>query len=192
MPLSSLAFRMPGAFYTVPTSIFIRTLSITGIRPTSELFTTSLAPTGDYRQLAYFYAMVSFFTQVTKSQTDLQHLYYARRASIRAQCELIGSIYEKSLVRKDITGAIASDAAAAAKAKKEAAKDGSAESNGKGDSKAKKEAAEAAKDKAVESADVGKIVSLIATDSTQVSNVALMVTVSCSFPFQPFPLLYVY
>lgn len=68
---------------------------------------------------------------------------------MRIQSELTASIYEKALVRKDITGVIASDVS-------KKSKKGNADKSG------------AEQDKAVQSADVGKIVSLIATDATKV------------------------
>jgi hypothetical protein len=132
-----------------------------GFQPTSVMFTTQMVP-GDSRQMAYVYATIAFLCQLVKAQTDLQHLYYSRRASTRTQSQLIGSIYEKTLVRKDITGVIASDAKKA---------------------KGKEKDDEAASDNAVASADVGKIVSLIATDATQCSNVANVLTVSCAVPY---------
>ena len=66
----------------------------------------------------------------------------------------------EELGAEDITGAVASDAASAAKSKKT------------GDGK------EQAQDKAVQSADVGKIVSLIATDSPQIAQLVTFLTVS--------------
>lgn len=150
---------MPRAFYSVPSEILTRGSALIGLQA-QPLFTTTAAPGGDFRQLAYFYTTIAFLCQITRSQTELQQLYYARRAAIRAQSEMIGSIYEKSLVRKDITGAVASDAASAAKSKKT------------GDGK------EQAQDKAVQSADVGKIVSLIATDSPQIAQLVTFLTVS--------------
>lgn len=164
--MHSLALALPDAYYAYPARFLHSATAFLGFAPTSALYTFSTAmatpSTGgqrDARQMAYFYATVSFICGLVKAQTDLQHLYFSRRAAVRTQSELIGSIYEKSLVRKDITGAIASDAKSK-KAGKDGKKDGKEE------------------DKAVESADVGKIVSLIATDATQCSNVANMLTVS--------------
>lgn len=153
---------MPDVYYTVPSAIFSHSASFFGISP-PPLFQSqsSSNPSVDPRQMAYFYATISFLFGLIKAQSDLQHLYYSRRAAVRAQSELIGSIYEKSLVRKDITGSVASDAL------KKATK-------GSKDTKDKDKDA----DKGVASADVGKIVSLIATDATQCANVANMLTVS--------------
>lgn len=168
---------MPTAYYTIPANLLFATVSFIGFQPSlpglfsanAETLMHNGKPGVDYRRLAYFYTTLSFLAQIIRSQTELQHLYYARRADVRVQCELIGSIYEKSLVRRDITGAIASDAKAMA-----ASKDG--------DTKAKIEA-DNAKDAAVASADVGKIVSLIATDASQCSSATTSLTVSGHYRF---------
>ncbi|KAF8318510.1 P-loop containing nucleoside triphosphate hydrolase protein [Clavulina sp. PMI_390] len=150
LPLRFVALSLPQTFYAIPAHLINSATLAIGIQPSSALFLTPMRA-GDSRQMAYFYATIAFIFQLVKAQTSLQHLYHSRRASVRMQSELVGCIYEKSLVRKDITGAIASDA------KKQ--KSG--------------EAAEAAKDAAVESADVGKIVSLIATDASECASIAL-------------------
>lgn len=157
LPLRSIALALPQAYYTLPARLVSTTSEALGIQP-SVIFTTTMTP-GDNRQMAYFYATIAFFCQLLRAQSNLQHLYYSRRASIRAQSELIGSIYEKTLVRKDITGVVASDAVKRAK--------------GKGDN-------DGAKIQAVQSADVGKIVSLIATDATSSADAANTFTVSTS------------
>lgn len=164
-PMHSLALALPDAYYAFPARVIQSTLTFLDCASTSTVHNFSAAmaasPTDgqrNARQMAYFYGTVSFFCALVKAQTDLQHLYFGRRATQRAQSELMGSIYEKSLVRKDITGAIASDA-------KKRTKKGS-----------KEEAKEA--DKPVESADVGKIVTLISTDSGQVAVVGTALSVS--------------
>ena len=159
LPLRSIALALPDVFFTVPAHAIATINDAIGFRPTSAVFTTAMVP-GDSRQIAYVYATISFLCQLLKAQTDLQHLYYSRRASTRTQSELIGSIYEKTLVRKDITGTIASDAK---KAKNKA-----------GGKKAEETSGET-----VASADVGKIVSLITTDASQCSGVATILAVRC-------------
>lgn len=163
-PLRSVALALPDVFFTIPARAIASMNVAMGFQPTSVMFTTEMVP-GDNRQMAYVYATIAFLCQLIKAQTDLQHLYFARRACTRIQSQLIGSIYEKTLTRKDITGVIASDAK---KAKGKA-------SDKKGD--------ETYSDKAVASADVGKIVSLIATDATQCSNVANVLMVSCAVAY---------
>lgn len=157
LPLRFVALALPDVFFTIPARAISSVSGALGFQPTSAMFTTVMVA-GDSRQMAYVYATISFLCQLVKAQTDLQHLYYARRASTRTQSQLIGSIYEKTLVRKDITGAIASDAKT------------------KGKAGSKKEG-DPTSDKAMASADVGKIVSLISTDASQCSNVPNILTV---------------
>ncbi|CAE6476012.1 unnamed protein product [Rhizoctonia solani] len=108
------------------------------------------------RSDAYFFAIAAFVCQLIKSQSDLQHLYFSRRASVRVKGELVASVYEKALKRKDVTGAV----------QKNQEKD----VKGKGKGKAAKP--EDPQDSS--SADVGKIVSLIAADSERVSRFVSM------------------
>lgn len=70
--------------------------------PTSNdttMFRASEGVSAEKRKLAYFYALIGFVFTLVKSQSDLQHLYIGRRASVRCQGELVASIYEKTLVR---------------------------------------------------------------------------------------------
>ncbi|KAG8738112.1 hypothetical protein FRC10_007279 [Ceratobasidium sp. 414] len=128
-------------------SVFLPTLLRTSA---SNTFSTATA--GSSRALqrsdAYFFAIAACVCQIIKSQSDLQHLYFSRRASVRVKGELVASVYEKALKRKDVTGAV----------QKGKEKD----TKGKG-----KDKEDAPQDSS--SADVGKIVSLIAADSDRVS-----------------------
>ncbi|CAE6396795.1 unnamed protein product [Rhizoctonia solani] len=106
------------------------------------------------RSDAYFFAIAAFVCQIIKSQSDLQHLYFSRRASVRVKGELVASVYEKALKRKDVTGAVQKNQEKDVKGKgKEAKPDAPQDSS---------------------SADVGKIVSLIAADSERVSRFVSM------------------
>ncbi|KAG8707736.1 hypothetical protein FRC08_000320 [Ceratobasidium sp. 394] len=105
------------------------------------------------RSDAYLFAIAAFICQLVKSQSELQHLYFARRAAVRIRGELIASVYEKALRHKDITGTVQKDDAKAGQ--------------GKGTGKGKKGDGGAPQDPA--SADVGKIVSLVSTDSMKVA-----------------------
>lgn len=62
------------------------------------------------RQKAYIFALLSFLTQLIKSEIELQMSYAGRRATLRAKTEAIGSIYEKALKRIDTSGAIGATA----------------------------------------------------------------------------------
>ncbi|KAG8716744.1 hypothetical protein FRC09_015283 [Ceratobasidium sp. 395] len=97
------------------------------------------------RSDAYFLALALCICQLLKSQALLQHLYFGRRASVRIKAELVGSIYEKALRRKDVLGSVE-------KKPKGKGKDGAEGPGGGG-----------------ESADAGKIVSLIAADAEWVA-----------------------
>jgi ABC-type multidrug transport system fused ATPase/permease subunit len=113
------------------------------------------------RSDAYFFAIAAFVCQLIKSQSDLQHLYFSRRASVRVKGELVASVYEKALKRKDITGAV------------QKGKDKDVKGKGKD------EKPDAPQDSS--SADVGKIVSLIASDADRVSRFVSLGPVSFSF-----------
>ncbi|KEP50340.1 multidrug resistance-associated ABC transporter [Rhizoctonia solani 123E] len=134
-------------------SIFLPTL----IR-TSGSGDVSANTTGSPRTLqrsdAYFFAIAAFVCQLIKSQSDLQHLYFSRRASVRVKGELVASVYEKALKRKDVTGTVQKNQEKDVKGKGKEAKP------------------EAPQDSS--SADVGKIVSLIAADSERVSRFVSM------------------
>ncbi|KAG9076065.1 hypothetical protein FRC06_009731, partial [Ceratobasidium sp. 370] len=53
---------------------------------------------------AYFFAFALFLCQLIKAQSELQHLYFSQRATIRIDGELVASVYEKILRRKDTSG----------------------------------------------------------------------------------------
>ncbi|KAJ1301639.1 hypothetical protein OPQ81_008884 [Rhizoctonia solani] len=135
-------------------SIFLPTL----MRTSGGSSEVSIDMAGSARKLqrsdAYFFAIAAFVCQLIKSQSDLQHLYFSRRASVRVKGELVASVYEKALKRKDVTGAVQKNQEKDVKGKgKEAKPDAPQDSS---------------------SADVGKIVSLIAADSERVSRFVSM------------------
>ncbi|PWN50944.1 P-loop containing nucleoside triphosphate hydrolase protein [Violaceomyces palustris] len=102
-------------------------------------------------ETAYLFAIFAFVCAVLKSQLDLQHLYYGRRASVRVKSMLVSTLYEKALRKKDISGVINQKEGQGAEGKKD-------------DQSAKKGA-----ETDLASADVGKIVSLMAGDAQRVS-----------------------
>jgi ABC-type multidrug transport system fused ATPase/permease subunit len=124
----------------------------------------SATSTGSQRTLqrsdAYFFAIAACVCQLIKSQSDLQHLYFSRRASVRVKGELVASVYEKALKRKDVTGAVQKDQGKDPKGKGKEDKEGAPQDSS--------------------SADVGKIVSLIAADSDRVSRFVSLGPVSFS------------
>ncbi|KAI0332219.1 multidrug resistance-associated ABC transporter [Cubamyces sp. BRFM 1775] len=97
---------------------------------------------------AFVYAFLAFASSLCKAQADVQHLWLGRRASTRIRQELMTSIYDKALKRKDFSGAV--DKGAEEKGTGTAEQQG-----GAGDLKA--------------NAGIGKIVNLMATDANRVS-----------------------
>lgn len=109
------------------------------------------ASTGATRTLqrsdAYFFAVLLCICQLIKSQSDLQHLYFSRRATIRIDGELVASVYEKILRHKDVSGVTQS----------------------KKDSKGKGNEAQAGPPQPPSSGDAGRIISLISLDAHRLS-----------------------
>ncbi len=90
------------------------------------------------RALAFVYAFAAYVCSMVRAQTDLQHLFFGRRAGSRVRSELMVAVYDKALKKKDFSGA------------------------------ANKE--EGADDTQSSSADSGKILNLMSSDITLVSN----------------------
>ncbi|CAE6437640.1 unnamed protein product [Rhizoctonia solani] len=135
-------------------SVFLPTLIATSGSSGQVTVNTTGPPRTLQRSDAYFFAIAAFVCQLIKSQSDLQHLYFSRRASVRVRGEVVASIYEKALKRKDVTGAVQKNQEKDVKGKgKEAKPDAPQDSS---------------------SADVGKIVSLIAADAERVARFVSM------------------
>jgi ABC-type multidrug transport system fused ATPase/permease subunit len=118
----------------------------------------------EIRARAYVYAILAFCASIIKAQSDLQHLWYGRRASVRIRSELMAAIFDKSLKRKDFSGSV----------DKNKDKDKEEDGKGKGKGKAKDAAKKADQQKA--GADVGKIVNLMSSDAGRISNTASALT----------------
>lgn len=117
-------------------------------------------PTPERRALAYIFACLAFASTVLKAESDVQHLWYGRRAAVRIRSELMSAIYDKALKRKDFSGVVNKDN------KDSKGKDGDTK---KKETKAEKKAKETADDPKA-GADIGKIVNLMAGDANRVSN----------------------
>ncbi|KAI0672246.1 multidrug resistance-associated ABC transporter [Trametes maxima] len=102
------------------------------------------------RALAFLYAFLAFASSLCKAQMDVQHLWFGRRACTRIRSELMASIYDKALKRKDFSGIVN---------KEETAK-GPKGAEKKPDAKA---------DDPKAGADIGKIVNLMAGDANRIS-----------------------
>lgn len=138
---------------------------------------------------AYLFALFSLVASILKSQADLQHLFYGRRANVRIRAQLIGSIYDKALRTKDMNGVLG------------AGGNGSASSASPDEKKSKKkdsleiETTQAKKGPAPSSspaepsasrndASIGKIVSLAAVDAMRISQQVAGAYMLYSAPFE--------
>ena len=114
-------------------------------------------------------------------QTDLQHLWFSRRASNRVTSELMASIYEKALRRKDYSGVVADKEKDDKEKDKEKDKKLTPEEQKKKKEEEAKKKKEEAKVKAGDpnskkpNADVGKIVNLMSSDVMQISMMFIFV-----------------
>ncbi|KAG8739619.1 hypothetical protein FRC10_005390 [Ceratobasidium sp. 414] len=101
------------ALYSNPTSASpLSTLDTYATYSIDTILSFSPTTTSPTRPLqrsdAYFLALAACIFQLVKSQAALQHLYFGRRASVRIKAELVASIYEKALRRKDVLGSVVS------------------------------------------------------------------------------------
>lgn len=94
------------------------------------------------RALAFVYAFAAFVCGMLRAQADLQHLFFGRRAGTRVRSELMVAVYDKALKRKDFSGAASKQ----------------------------DEEEDAQTTKAPDTADSGKILNLMSSDVTLVSN----------------------
>ncbi|KAJ1031099.1 hypothetical protein NDA18_002318 [Ustilago nuda] len=120
------------------------------------------------KKRAFLYAVFALLASVIKTQTDLQHLYFSRRAGVRIKSELTLAIYDKALRRKDISGSLQSTTSTA---DAQQATDDTAKPHGKDETSAKKETKKM-QDDDKSSASVGKVVNLIFLDGPHSSVLA--------------------
>lgn len=116
------------------------------------------------KKRAFVFALLALLASAIKTQTDLQHLYYSRRASVRIKSELTLAIYEKALRRKDVSGSTLNATSTAE----------TQPTDNKDDGKTPKDADSAKKGTATaddddSAASVGKVVNLMSTDANYVS-----------------------
>ncbi|KAF8345519.1 multidrug resistance-associated ABC transporter [Amanita rubescens] len=137
-------------------------------------------PNRETRSKAYIYAFLSFACSIARSQCELQHLWFGRRAATRIRSELMSAIYDKALKRKDYSGVVD-------KRKQKEEQDNKAwQSLSKKERKArKKEKKKAEKAEDVKAgADIGKIVNLMAGDANKVSNTLAAMYMIYGAPFE--------
>ncbi|KAI1792466.1 multidrug resistance-associated ABC transporter [Ganoderma leucocontextum] len=132
---------------------------------------TNGPPDPEKRALAFLYAFLAFVSAMCKAQADVQHLWYGRRACTRIRTELMSSIYDKALKRKDFSGIVDKDAAAQ--------KTGAGKAGGKGKEDAKGDDPKAG-------ADVGKIVNLMAGDANRIAMTCSAMYFVYGAPFEIF------
>ncbi|KIJ90780.1 hypothetical protein K443DRAFT_14955 [Laccaria amethystina LaAM-08-1] len=109
----------------------------------------------------HIYAFLAFTCTILKAQGDVQHLWYARRASTRIISELMAAMYDKVLKRREFSGVVI-------KGEKGKGKDKTTtDDNGKRKHKREKEKASKADDRKA-GTDVGKIVNAMAGDANRV------------------------
>lgn len=118
------------------------------------------------KSTAYLYAVLSLAAMIFKSQADLQHLFYGRRATVRIRGQLIASIYEKALRTRDMNGSLSGT-------KQAGEGDGNADDKpakpSQGDSTAPSKAAATPTSSTNDDANIGKVVSLAAVDSIRIA-----------------------
>lgn len=61
-------------------------------------------PDPKLRSTGYIYALLSFAALLSKAESDVQHLWFSRRAATRVKMELMAAVYMKALQRKDFSG----------------------------------------------------------------------------------------
>jgi hypothetical protein len=133
--------------------------AVNGIFSSFSSFSPSLVLSNrDVRAQAYVYAFLTFLASVCKAQADVNHLWYGRRAASRMRSEVMASIYQKALKRKDFSGSVDKN-----------------KDKGNGNDKGKDPASNIKDDKPdpeklQANADIGKIVNLMSADANKVAN----------------------
>ncbi|KAF8812935.1 multidrug resistance-associated ABC transporter [Phlegmacium glaucopus] len=133
-------------------------------------------PTPESRTKAYIYAFLAFMCTLLKAQADVQHLWFGRRAATRIRSELMASIYDKALKRKDFSGITNKD-------KQEETANNNSKPKNKAQEKEEKERAAKADDPKA-GADVGKIVNLMAGDANRIAQTASALYFLYGAPFE--------
>lgn len=118
----------------------------------NQILTAFDSPDREARSRGYIYACLAFICLITKAQFDAQHLYFGRRAAARTRLELMASVYDKALKRRDLSGTFSSTTDEKARGKQKSTEK----------TRGKKE------DKSA-GADIGKVVNLMSGDSNRVS-----------------------
>lgn len=126
------------------------------------------------KKRAFLFAFFALLASVIKTQSDLQHLYYSRRAGVRIKSELTLAIYDKALRRKDISGSLQSASSSTL-----------TQVSDKGDKvKDQKPNQNKDDDEDKSSASVGKVVNLMASDTNQIANTVTTLYMGYAAPIE--------
>ncbi|KAF9447375.1 hypothetical protein P691DRAFT_782489 [Macrolepiota fuliginosa MF-IS2] len=123
-------------------------------------------PTRANKSKAYVYAFLAFACTLAKAQIDVQHLWLGRRAGTRVRSELMASIYDKALKRKDYSGVV--DNTKDKKIEGDEGPDENGHKQAKKNVASGKEAQKEGADDPKAGADVGKIVNLMSGDADKI------------------------
>ncbi|KAF9258420.1 hypothetical protein L218DRAFT_934784 [Marasmius fiardii PR-910] len=103
---------------------------------------------------AYIYACLMFLSSLAKAESDVNRLWFGRRAATRTRSELMASIYDKALKRREVSGGGHKDSNVTTDLNNRRKRN---RKNGKGE-------VDVNTSKAQSGADVGKIVNLMSGD----------------------------
>ncbi|KAF8337342.1 multidrug resistance-associated ABC transporter [Cantharellus anzutake] len=124
----------------------------------NEILKTFESPTPEARSKGYIYAILSFVCLVCKAQADAQHLYFGRRAATRLRSELMASVYDKALKRRDVSGTF-----------KKRKDDEEVKGHNKGSFFSSRSQLKNKPTDDTSSADIGKVVNLMSGDANRVA-----------------------
>lgn len=82
-------------------------IALSTITPSLKHDTTEWTP----REQAYIFGILATLSMVFRSLSEVQHFHHARRIGMRLRTELTTAIFDKALLRKDVSGKIDSDQA---------------------------------------------------------------------------------
>ncbi|PFH45713.1 hypothetical protein AMATHDRAFT_158119 [Amanita thiersii Skay4041] len=137
-------------------------------------------PTAESRAKAYIYAFLAFVCSLGKAQADVQHLWFGRRITTRMRSELMASIYDKALKRKDFSGIVDKNKVNEKQDEEPSAQMKKQKKDKKREGKEKEDTADDPK----AGADVGKIVNLMAGDANRVAQTTSSLYFIYGAPFE--------
>ncbi|KAJ7592171.1 hypothetical protein C8J56DRAFT_932695 [Mycena floridula] len=121
---------------------------------------------------AYMYAVLMFAFSIARPQVDLQKLWFCRRSATRTRSELMAAVYDKALKMRDYSGIIDQD-------KKKEAEDKKNRTDTTKDGKKTDD-----KDEPRAGANIGKIVNLMSSDATTMSDMLVSLSMLYGAPLE--------